>query len=102
MTAYKVKRFVHLGINPRGILPIGTHATVEKYLDTAASDWYRYAAQNYVLWTNADVLALARGVTSLPGMSNFYVFVTEFSHAAANGMMAREFWDWFNRSRSQY
>ncbi len=96
---YQPSRFVHLGLNPRTLLPRDTHNKIENYLNAVAIDWYRYAAQNYVLWTNKDLASLTRELTQLPDLQNFYFLATEFSRPQANGMMPQVFWEWLSKVR---
>lgn len=100
MMAYGLKRFVHLGFNQRTLLSLGTNATIEKYLNEIAGDWYRYGPSNYVIWTDADLTELAESIKRLPGMANSYVFASEIS--SYNGMMPPEFWAWLQKPRSLY
>jgi hypothetical protein len=106
-------RYVHLGINPVGALaspqnpwpnwPTNFNLTVESYLRSLGGDWYRYAAQNYVVWTNWDITQLAQGLAGLPGFQNVYVLVTEMDlqFYKTNGWMPQKFWDWIYQFRLQ-
>ncbi len=93
--------FVHLGFNPGRVLSLNVNKQIENYLDSVADDWYRYAAQNYVVWTNKDVTSLSKELTQQAGLESLYVLATEFSRAPAhcNGMMPKKFWDWLNKPR---
>lgn len=99
---YRVHRYVHLGFNPTGSskefrnLP---HAAIEAHLNVVALDWYRYASQNYVVFTNAHLAELVTGIRSIPGLEHVYSFATEFHPSGANGIMTRKFWDWLNKPR---
>ena len=99
------RRFVHVGLNFRRILPAPAvktiHNCVQAYLDTLGGDWYRYAAQNYVVWTEKDPASLSREITQQPGLTNIYVLATEFNPSpyTANGMMPKVFWDWLHKQR---
>ena len=97
-----MKRFVHLGLNRRGLLPLVLNPTIEGYLNKVAGDWFRYGERNYVVFTDADLAEFAQGITRLPGMANFWVFASEISPGTFNGMMPPEFWAWLNKPRSPY
>jgi hypothetical protein len=101
-------RFVHLGINPVGAIagqpnaqwPPNLNAVLENYLNAAAGwDWFRYGAQNYVLWTDANLNDLARGIAALPGFQIVYVLVTEFTLSQCSGWEPQPFWQWLQQSR---
>jgi hypothetical protein len=104
-----MRRFVHLGINPVGAVagqpnpasPHNFYPLLENYLNQLVvnGDWYRYASQNYVLWTDADLADVARGVAGLTGFQNVYILVTEFTQAQCSGWMPRMFWDWLRKPR---
>jgi hypothetical protein len=104
-----MRRFVHIGINPVGAVagqpnaawPPNFYPLLENYLSRLVTDndWYRYASQNYVLWTDADVTEVARGVAALAGFQNIYVLVTEFTPAQCSGWMPLMFWNWLRKKR---
>jgi hypothetical protein len=102
VTYLSPRRFVHLGVNPRVGFVLPIRAKIETYLSGAVEDWYRFGAQNYVLWTNRGLVEIAQGLTSQPGLGDYYVFLTEFSAADSNGMMPKEFWDWLYKARPLY
>src|SRR4051812_39701620 len=94
-------RFVHLGMNP-GVLIFGLHTAVEQHLSSLPNtDWYRYAGQNYVVWTNLPLMDLVQGFQQHPTLKNVSVLATEFSSVVGSyaGFMPKEFWDWFNKPR---
>ena len=95
----QLPRFVHLGFNARGRYEPGVNKQIEGYLDSVARDWYRYGRQNYVVWTNRDLASLSKELTQLPGLALYFVLTTEFSRTQINGMMAPQFWEWFNKPR---
>jgi len=101
MTTLRRRRFVHVGVNPRDTL-VGWNQVIENYLNNIAGDWYRYAAQNYVVWTDVDLGILSKGITGQPGLGSLYVLATEFTigPAGCNGMMPKQFWDWLHQNRS--
>jgi hypothetical protein len=101
-------RFVHLGINPVGALaaqvgtqpPANYQLVLEQFLNLSVSgDWFRYASQNYVIWTNADLQQLATAIAGLPGFQIVYVFATEFTLAQQKGWMPEGFWQWLVKPR---
>jgi hypothetical protein len=98
---YQLPRFVHMGLNPRnlGSFDVSVNKKIESYLDIVADDWYRYGAQNYVLWTNKELASLSWELTQQPGLEKLYVLTTEFSRAQINGMMTPQFWEWFTKPR---
>lgn len=96
------RRYVHLGINPFGS---GTNAVpnlnsiLESYLVQRA-DYYRYASQNYVLCTDANLVQLANEIKSLPGFQLTYIFLSELNLAAGYyGWMHPDFWRWLQGER---
>lgn len=100
-----MNRFIHLGINPVGnsgiAPPANYNAILEAYLNQVCPDWFRYASQNYVIWTNLDMQSLAGRILELPGLQNMYVFATVFTSGAlsSNGLMPKQFWDWLHKVR---
>jgi hypothetical protein len=80
-------------------MPTDIRSKIESYLNPVAGDWYRYARQNYVLWTDKDLASLTEEITKLPGLGNFYVLATEFFPAQCNGMMPKHFWEWLQKPR---
>jgi len=104
-------RYVHLDINPVGAiagalwatLPPGHPELLEKYLSTVSNnDWYRYGAQNYVVWTAMELSELATQIAHLPGYANVYVLLTEVANPGpmgSNGWMPVQFWNWLNKPR---
>lgn len=100
--SYGIKRFVHLGINPRALVfAIAVNSNVEAFLNKNAADWYRYGTQNYVVWTDIALADLADAIRKLPNMANSYVFASEMSEER-DGMMPKEFWEWLNKLRMPY
>jgi hypothetical protein len=91
-------RLVHIGYNPRSILPLGLHPAIENYLNLCAIDWYRYAAQNYVLLTNLSCKDVTAGLLKIPGFRDIYFLVTEME-GDVWGCMPKEFWDWIEKYR---
>jgi hypothetical protein len=97
-------RFVHLGINPQGVLAVpvpNINATIEEYLNNVVLDWFRYSSQTYVLWTNLDLLEINEGIKSQLGVQGVYLLTVEFSHGGCQGWMPAQFWQWFNKPRVQ-
>jgi hypothetical protein len=75
---------------------------LEKHLIDIGADWYRYGAQNYVLWTDLPLADLAPDIVALPGYSNVYIFVSELpmtTSDACNGLMPHRFWEWLQKPR---
>lgn len=106
MTPLPYRRFVHLGFNPLGSSPPSVpynvqlmQVAIENYLRQSASDWYRYGAQNYVVWTHEHVTELTTNLRQQPGLARIYIFATDFSPATANGWMPHAFWDWLYKAR---
>jgi hypothetical protein len=104
-----MKRFVHLGINPIGGAasnpgvvgwPQNYVLILENFLNSNVNgDWFRYAAQNYILWTDLDLNQLAAAIAAQPGFHVVYVFLSEFTSAQFGGWMPKLFWDWLQQSR---
>ena len=102
-------RYVHLGINPVGAVahlpnaqwPANFLRHLEFYLAMFVGDWYRYGAQNYMLWTSADLAEMTKGIMRLPGFQNVYVLATEVAdpYVAVNGWMPPQFWSWLHKPR---
>lgn len=102
MTAFPARRFLHIGINPRQPMITGQiHASIQQFLNQVDGDWYRYASQNYVVWTNWAIADVAAGITRMPGLQNLYLLATEFQPLihTCNGMMPQEFWQWLYKTR---
>ncbi len=104
------RRFVHLGINPVGAFrpgqmaatyPPGHPAPLQNYLTSLGGDWYRYASQNYVLWTSVDLATLVSQIAALSGYQSVYVLATEMAPigGSSNGWMPPEFWQWMRKPR---
>lgn len=96
-------RFVHMGVNPGTVFVLAMRTPLEKFLEGSqeVQDWYRYGAQNYVLWTDADFVELANEITAQKGLGSVLVLLTEFSPGPqkCNGMMNPEFWKWLQKPR---
>lgn len=103
-------RFVHLGVNPVGAIseqplariPENFNGLLEGYLGQISGDWYRYASQNYVLWTDRDLTQIAMEIARLPGFQVVYVFVTEIPAvqlSLCSGWMPEQFWNWLRQWR---
>lgn len=92
-------RLVHLGFNPQKTLAILVRKPIEDYLTGLGGNWYRYAPQSYVIWTNKELAALTREITSIPGCNSLYVLATAFTHDLenCNGMMPKPFWEWLQQ-----
>jgi hypothetical protein len=74
---------------------------VEKFLTANSDDWFRLSSENYILWTNQDLVVLSRGISQLPNLNHFTAFASEF-HAASHGfggIMPQEFWTWLYQWR---
>jgi hypothetical protein len=104
-----VRRYVHLGVNPYGAtagmdspsLPVNFFSRLERFL-TQHADWYRYASQNYVLYTDDDLTQLAEAIKALPGFENVYLLFTEItdtSFQGCQGIMVPKFWRWIHGER---
>ncbi len=99
-------RLVHLGINPIGSgtvwnQPKDVNATLERLL-SKHGDWYRYAAQNYVLFTDANLTSLATEIRTLPGFQHSYCLLVEIGNwdpNHLNGWIDPKFWQWINGKR---
>jgi hypothetical protein len=96
---YGAHRLVHLGVNPRGAIPPGAMQALEAYLTGLQGDWYRYASQNYVVWTNKELDLLAREIVAIPLLSQYFVFATVFhpNMPTCNGWLPQQFWDWLQK-----
>jgi len=95
-------RYVHLGLNPVGAgssltQPQNMNRTLEPLL-SQRGDWYRYASQNYVLYTAADLAHLANEINALPGFHLVFILLTEIPGLdplrQCNGWMDPKFWQW--------
>jgi hypothetical protein len=93
--------FFHIGLKPPPgtIFLVGIQKSLEAYLTSLNGDWFRYAAQNYVVWTNLDASELAQGIRGTNGLENLAMLITPFSPERANGFMPQEFWTWLNKAR---
>jgi hypothetical protein len=96
-----MRRYVHVGINPQGggtifNQPINWNARIEALL-VQYGDFYRYANQNYVLFTDANLAYLSNAIRALPGFQGVYVLLTEMTALdtlRCNGWMDPRFWQW--------
>jgi hypothetical protein len=79
----------------------GYRPIIEKFLTENSDDWFRLSSENYVLWTNADLAALALGIQGMRGLGHFTVFATAFeaNSVASSGVMPQEFWNWLYKPR---
>jgi hypothetical protein len=99
-----MRRYVHLGINPGGstkIPPLNWTRSLEALLP-AYGDFYRYAGQNYVLFTDADLAYLSNQIKALPGFQAVFVLLIElpgFDPVRCNGWMDPRFWEWLKGRR---
>jgi hypothetical protein len=102
-----MRRYVHLGINPRGAMPtlglrpLNWNKTLEALI-VQHGDWYRYSSQNYVLFTESNLAQLAGQIRALPGFQAAYVLLAElpgFDPERCNGWMDPKFWAWLQGSR---
>ncbi len=91
------KKLLHLGVNTRAASHRAVHPVLEAYLNTLSGDWYRFGAQNYIVWTDKGPLEISREIIALPKFADFYIFATPFSFASCNGMMPKEFWEWITK-----
>jgi hypothetical protein len=97
-----IRRYVHLGINPRGGGRPGNWNRALEALLLQHGDWFRYANQNYVVFTDADLRYLSDRIRSLPGFQATYILLTELSavdHLHCNGWMDPKFWQWLQGKR---
>lgn len=102
-------RFLHFGFNPhrRSVVPEKRMSMsdfqkgIEAYFDKTCEDWYRYGAQNYVVYTDVAAKDLANGLKAVQGFEQIACFATSFdpSDEDANGLMIQDFWDWLWKSR---
>jgi hypothetical protein len=100
MTPLPSHRFVHIGINPFvATIPTETRVVIEEFLSRISFDWYRYAAQNYVILTNWRVEEIAAKIGETPVLQNLYILATDFEPSGCNGWMPRVFWEWLYQSR---
>ena len=101
-----MRRYVHLGINPIGggsILtqPFNWNRPLETLL-VQHGDWFRYANQNYVLFTDADLTYLSNEIKALPGFHSVFILLAEisgFDPIRCNGWMDPKFWEWLRGRR---
>lgn len=89
-------RFVHVGYNPRAILPIGVQPAIEECFGRNSSDWFRYSAQNYLLWSNVSCKEIVDSIINIPGLVGLYVFACDVT-PQSYGYMPKEFWDWVKK-----
>jgi len=90
--------YFHVGIKPP-LFMLMPNQTFESYLNTLNGDWFRYAAQNYVVWTHLSGKALADGAIKTKGLENLIILVSPFSPETLYGYMPQEFWNWFAKPR---
>jgi hypothetical protein len=92
--------FYHVGIKPScPLFVFGLQNQLETYLNTLNGDWFRYAPQNYLIWTNFTSLGLAAGIRNTKGLENLIMLITSFQTDWANGYMPQEFWNWLRKAR---
>jgi hypothetical protein len=92
--------FYHMGIKPPiPLFVFGVQNQLETYLNTLNGDWFRYAQQNYVVWTNLTPIGLADGIRKTKGLENLIMLITPFQSDWANGYMPQEFWNWLRKVR---
>jgi hypothetical protein len=92
--------YYHMGIKPQ--IPLffrGIQKALEDYLSTLKGDWFRYAAQNYVIWTSLSPVELANGVRAQKGLENLVMLITPFQPSWVGGYMPQEFWNWLQKQR---
>jgi hypothetical protein len=102
-------RYVHLGINPLGAATPGDEprnwtSALESVL-TQYGDMYRYAAQNYVLFTDADLAHLSTQIRALPGFQAVYILLVELpglDPLKCNGWMDPRFWKWLKGDHTPF
>ena len=99
-----MRRYVHLGINPLGAgsVPAANPNALLEPLLTQRADWYRYARQNYVLFTDANLSSLSNEIKALPGFHSAFVLLVEmpaFDSLKINGWMDPKFWKWLQGQR---
>jgi hypothetical protein len=93
--------YYHVGIKPPTfpLFIAGIHSLLDGYLNTLNGDWFRYASQNYVVWTSLAPSELANGIRATRGLENLILFITPFQPSWANGYMPQEFWNWLQKPR---
>lgn len=95
---------MHVGINPVGAVvqipgsaaPVNWNQTLETHLMGLNGDWYRFASQNYMVWTDRTLAEIVNGIIALPGFHTMYVLATEVSSLdgqQTNGWMPMVSWD---------
>jgi hypothetical protein len=97
-----MRRYVHLGINPSGV---ATPGPVLESLLIQYGDFYRYAVQNYVLFTDANLAYLSNQIRALPGFQSVYVLLVElpgFDPLRCNGWMDPRFWKWLQGDHTPF
>jgi hypothetical protein len=100
-----MRRYVHLGINPTGGVkgppPLNWTNRLEALLPQYG-DFYRYAQQNYVIFTDVDLAFLSNQIRALPGFQGVFVLLVEmpgFDPYMCNGWMDPRFWEWLKGRR---
>lgn len=101
-----MKRYVHLGVNPLGCgtvftRPLHWNERLEALL-VKHGDWYRYAGQNYVIYTDSDLFYLSNEIKAIPGFQSVYILLAEmsgFDPVRCNGWMDPKFWEWLQGRR---
>ena len=93
--------YYHMGIKPP-VFPLfisGLHNILDGYLNTLNGDWFRYASQNYVVWTHLTPSELAGGIRGVKGLEDIVMLITPFQPSWAHGYMHQEFWNWLQKPR---
>lgn len=90
------KKYYHVMLTLPGIAP--TDARIESILNKA-TDWYRYADNCWLLYTNQDAATWYERLKQLTTENSGNVFIVLVDPTDRKGWMPSELWKWLRTNR---
>lgn len=93
-------RFLHLGVNFKDKSPTSeVLSEIEAVLDSG-KDWYRYAPNCWIVYTNQTAKTWHDRLKEIPWMSKQSYLVIEINVDERSGWLPRDTWDWLKKDRT--
>lgn len=99
-TEAMASRFLHLGINFKGIQPTSSMIDEVETILNKAKDWFRYAPNCWLIYTGRDPKTWHERLKQIPWMPDQSYLICEVDISNKSGWLARSAWDWINKDRS--
>lgn len=90
-------KYYHMMLTIPRIVP--TDSRIEEILNNA-TDWYRYADNCWLLYTNSDAAKWYSRLKDVVTVNNGNIFIVRVDVTDRQGWMPKQLWEWLRKDRS--